>query len=227
MSKTFTYTKKRIDNIILDHYKFKDEKNDLEDDYLFSYLPNYFSHPDLKKIRLYNEPYILELIADLPNEQVNGYSGCKLLLCAVMCNHAKVVKYLLDNYKNINDDRENGKKQFKGYLSPAILIMAIEGNRYDILKMLIEYPKININLPNSCFILVPIIQIIITDYLTEENKIKMLKILLNHPSFDINCKYIDDAYIEEPVRTPIEFARAREYNEIVNFLENYQINKID
>lgn len=104
MSKSFTHDKPRI-CYAFKHYFERDVENE-----------------DL------DENYILELIEDLPETQINIiYDEYTILELAVEFNHKKVVRYLLENY-NVE-------------LNMFMLTNAIENNNAHIIEMLLDYDR--------------------------------------------------------------------------------------
>lgn len=212
MSKVYTYNKDRI-CYIFDYYTNLDinmeelNKNDTIDIAEYPSSKSPYSE-DL------DEEHVLELLEGLPENHINfTYKSKSILTFALVYNHQKVVKYLLENYDDINVCKGNTS-------IISILDEAIYRNNSKNLEMLLNYPKIDVNLKN------------LTDHTALYNAVMMnnidaVRLLLNHPDIDTSIKYTDwfDTDIQDNL-TVLEVAKCKNYTEIIKLLEEHE-NKIN
>lgn len=199
MSKPFTYDKERI-CYIHTHYMGTDiDINSLSDRKSMIITTNVVSY------RNCDEDYILELIDGLPHNHVNlTIFGLTLLAYAIKYSHIRVIKYLLETYDNIN-------------LDDIYLHYAIMKNNEEIIEMLLEHKKINVNLQH-------ITNDTALHFAVVNHNVNAVKLLLNHPQIDTTLK-TNSSYNGKTNLTALEVAKIKEYDEIVELLEEYDNNK--
>lgn len=136
-----------------------------------------------------NEDYILELMDGLPDDQISvkDKNNTSILSYAIHYNHFRVARQLLSN--------PNTDPNIEDMLNQMLLIIAMRNNHettfpninnsthsnnYEIIKLIMDHPKFNINKQNSNGDTV--LHIAIFCYQ------EYVDLLLDHPLIDVNIK---------------------------------------
>lgn len=191
---------------------------------------------------------ILDMLDGLPSDQINRTkdTGYNILQCAVLRSNDKIVKYLLSNYDNIDINATD-------YNNMSCLHYAVNNKNINIIKMLMEYPGIDINIHSKFRRWTPL------HCISHGSDIEFFKLFIDNVDININSidshgctplmtsvvfKYDDtpEEYLVEIVKlflshpdididitdiygdTALSYAKDSDYDAITELLENYKKN---